>query len=160
MNFDRRIVEIAEKQVGVREEPLDSNRGEQVEEYQKADWLDDVGYPWCASFVCWVVKNAREMVEGSDFDWERPRTAGAWDFERWALTQEGKGVELIKPPDGFLPGDIVVFTFSHIGICTGSDGSTISTVEGNTNESGSREGGGVFEKIRHKKKVRSVIRIS
>ena len=161
MSFANRIVEIASKQVGVREDPMDSNMGKQVEEYQSADWLDGSGYPWCASFICWVVKNAREMVKSDSYDWRRPQTAGAWDFERWAKSQKGKGVELIKPPKDFQPGDIVVFTFSHIGICTGwKDDGTIPTIEGNTDTRGSREGGGVYEKVRSISKVRSVIRIT
>jgi len=102
------------------------------------------------------------MVEGEEFTWKRPRTAGAWDFERWANAQKGKGVKLIKNPKAkdFQVGDIVVFKFSHIGLCVGeSDDNTIPTIEGNTDDSGSREGGGVYEKVRSINKVRSIIRI-
>jgi len=160
-NFANRLVDIARREVGVREEPKDSNRGPRVDEYQKADWIDGVGYAWCASFICWVVKMAREEVRGEKFAWDRPQTAGAWDFERWALKQKDKGVKMIKPPRSFKPGDIVVFTFSHIGLCVGSkDDGTIPTIEGNTDTRGSREGGGVYEKVRPIEEIRSVIRIS
>ena len=59
-------------------------------------------------------------------------------------------------------GDIVVFTFSHIGIAVSSpdDDGNIATVEGNTDSAGSREGGGVYLKSRHLSKIRSRIRFT
>ena len=41
----------------------------------------------------------------------------------------------------------------HIGIVTGFDGKNIYTIEGNTNAAGSREGQGVYRKIRPLKTV-------
>ena len=58
-------------------------------------------------------------------------------------------------------GDIVVFTFSHIGLAVKDADSSgyVVTIEGNTNGAGSREGGSVLEKKRHVSKIRSRIRI-
>jgi hypothetical protein len=59
-------------------------------------------------------------------------------------------------------GDIVIFTFSHVGIAVGDlDASDwVATVEGNTNDAGSREGDGCYRKRRHISKIRSVIRFT
>lgn len=150
----RRIVEIADAEVGVREVPRNSNRGPRVEEYQRATWLNGTGWPWCAAFICWLVK---EMEKDFDLPFARPQTAGAWDFERWARDED---VKLFKPRAGIRAGDIVVFSFSHIGLAAEdeSEGKVV-TIEGNTDSSGSREGGGVYRKVRATSLVRSHIRL-
>lgn len=53
----------------------------------------------------------------------------------------------------------MVYTFSHIGIVTGAAGATIQTIEGNTNEAGSREGTAVLRKDRALGLVRCFIRL-
>ena len=148
-----RMVELAQKEVGVVEVPKNSNRGKRVQEYQRATWLDGTGWAWCAAFICWLAKEAG-MTKG------RPQTAGAWDFERWA--RKTSGVELIKPaPADIRPGDIVIFKFSHIGLAVAKpSGSTVKTIEGNTDAKGSREGGGVYRKTRRLSKIRSIVRIN
>lgn len=51
-----RVVAAAEMEIGEAEQPLGSNRGPAVEEYQKRDWIPGGGYPWCVSFAWgWVV---------------------------------------------------------------------------------------------------------
>lgn len=57
-------------------------------------------------------------------------------------------------------GDVVIFTFSHIGIATGSPDAkgNVPTIEGNTNGAGSREGDGVYAKSRNISQIRSRIR--
>ena len=109
-----KMVSLAREEIGVSE--VDgSNCGPRVDEYKAATWLDaDKGWPWCAAFICWLV---REAIEGEDVKFKRPKTAGAWDFENWAKQQSTNGVELRKPTnEDIKAGDIVVFTFSHIGL--------------------------------------------
>ena len=154
-----KMVSLAREEIGVSE--VDgSNCGPRVDEYKAATWLDaDKGWPWCAAFICWLV---REAIEGEDVKFKRPRTAGAWDFENWAKQQITNGVELRKPTnEDIKAGDIVVFTFSHIGLAVKDADSSgyVVTIEGNTNGAGSREGGSVLEKKRHVSKIRSRIRI-
>ena len=155
----QKMVLLAREEIGVSE--VDgSNCGPRVDEYKAATWLDpDKGWPWCAAFICWLV---REAIEGEDVKFKRPRTAGAWDFENWAKQQSANGVELRKPTnEDIKAGDIVVFTFSHIGLAVKDADSSgyVVTIEGNTNGAGSREGGSVLEKKRHVSKIRSRIRI-
>ncbi len=154
-----KMVSLARGEIGVSE--VDgSNCGPRVDQYKAATWLDaDKGWPWCAAFICWLV---REAIEGEDVSFKRPRTAGAWDFENWAKQQDGKGVDLRKPSnEDIKAGDIVVFSFSHIGLAVKDIDSSgyVVTIEGNTNGAGSREGGSVLEKKRHVSKIRSRIRI-
>ena len=155
----QKMVLLAREEIGVSE--VDgSNCGPRVDEYKAATWLDpDKGWPWCAAFICWLV---REAIEGEDVKFKRPRTAGAWDFENWAKQQVANGIDLRKPTnEDIKAGDIVIFTFSHIGIAIKDVDSSgyVTTIEGNTNGAGSREGGSVLEKKRHVSKIRSRIRI-
>lgn len=154
-----KLVQLAREEIGVSE--VDgSNCGPRVDEYKAATWLDaDKGWPWCAAFICWLI---REAIDGEDILFKRPRTAGAWDFENWAKQQSSKGVDLRKPTnEDIKAGDIVVFTFSHIGLAVKDVDSSgyVTTIEGNTNGAGSREGGSVLEKRRHVSKIRSRIRL-
>lgn len=161
-DITKEIVRIAKAEVGI-EELNGTNCGIRVDEYKAATWLDSTkGWPWCAAFVCWVVREAFVAAGASikTKGFGRPRTAGAWDMENWSLDQDST-TWTKKPHMGDIqPGDIVVFTFSHIGfaISEPDDNGYIRTVEGNTDSKGSREGGGVFSKIRHTSKVRSRIR--
>jgi hypothetical protein len=145
----------AESQIGVRE--TEPNGGQRIGDYQADTWLPIGPWPWCAAFICWCV---RQAIKGRVVTFLRPKTAGAWDFERWCREQDNS-VRLRKPHQGDIKrGDIVVFAFSHIGIATGppdSDGN-VPTVEGNTNGAGSREGDGVYRKLRPISKIRSRIR--
>lgn len=151
------IASLAEGEIGVHEIG-GNNRG--VEKYQRATWLSVGAWPWCAAFVCWVVQQA---IAGKTVAFDRPQTAGAWDFENWARSQALKGVQLIKPALSSLDirrGDIVVFTFSHIGIATDTVSGHVKSVDGNTNDEGARDGDGVYEKTRAFSLVRSLIRLT
>lgn len=152
------LVRILSAETGVREVPRNSNRGKRVEEYQAATWLPGSGWPWCAAFICWGLL---QVDREKKLPFARPQTAGAWDFENWARSQSGKGVSLFKPRQKVRKGDIVVFTFSHIGLAIADEANGyVATVEGNTDSSGSREGGGVYKKHRAASLVRSHIRIA
>ena len=163
MSLAKEIVRIAKAEVGVRE-IRDTNCGVRVDEYKAATWLNPKkGWAWCAAFVCWVVREAMTSAGVKQTKtFKRPRTAGAWDFENWSLEQD-KTTNTKKPHGGdILPGDIVVFTFSHIGIAVSSPNGEgiVKVVEGNTDAAGSREGGGVYLKSRHLSKIRSRIRFT
>ena len=157
-SIPEKMVSLARSEIGVSE--VDgTNCGPRVNTYKAATWLDaDKGWPWCAAFICWLI---REAIEGEDVKFTRPETAGAWDFENWAKRQSSL-VDLRKPTnEDIKAGDIVIFTFSHIGIAIADVDSSgyVKTIEGNTNGVGSREGGSVLEKKRHVSKIRSRVRI-
>lgn len=160
MSLASQIPKICNEEVGV-EEVNGTNCGKRVNEYKAATWLDPKkGWPWCAAFVCWVVREAAHR-SGVKFTatFKRPRTAGAWDLENWSLDQDAS-TWTKKPHRGDIqPGDIVVFKFSHVGFAVGSPkNGYVTTVEGNTDSAGSREGGGVYRKRRKLSQIRSRIR--
>lgn len=64
-----------------------------------------------------------------------------------------------NPPHAPHKGDIVVYTFSHIGIVEGTGSGSINTIEGNTNEQGSRAGTTCRRKQRALAQVRCFIRM-
>lgn len=153
----QKLVELAKKEIGV-EEVSGTNCGKRVNEYKSATSLDPKqGWPWCAAFICWLM---REGMKGGTYTFKRPTTASAWGFEGWAAKENNK-VQLKKPhKDDIKPGDIVMFTFSHIGLAVSEphDG-YIDTIEGNTDGQGSREGGAVLKKKRKLSAIRSRIRL-
>lgn len=158
------LARIAEGEVGVKEEG-GANKGKRIQEYQRATWLDGTGWPWCAAFICWAVREwvrAPAVLAGLKMDataaerW-RPKTAGAWDFVRWANEH---GAQVVDENMSCRRGDIVVFDFSHIGLVVeDSSRGQITTVEGNTNGAGSRDGDGVWKKHRERSLVKRFIRL-
>jgi hypothetical protein len=93
---------------------------------------------------------------------KRPRTAGAWDFENWSIAQDSTTWLRRSPGKDIMAGDIVIFTFSHIGIAVSSPDKkgNVTVAEGNTDDAGSREGGGVYLKKRNISRIRSRIRFN
>jgi len=154
-----KLVALTRPEIGV-EEVDGTNCGVRVDAYKSATNLPPhEAWPWCAAFVCWLVREA--MRDGGPYTFARPTTAGAWDFENWSLKQDDSTHTLRNPGRNIAPGDIVIFKFSHIGICLrGPEAGRIRTVEGNTDAAGSREGGGVFEKSRSLDSIKTRIRFT
>lgn len=163
--FQQKLIALATAEIGVRETPRNSNCGPRVNEYKAATWLNSKqAWPWCAAFICWLMREAiTALGVKQTATFKRPRTAGAWDFINWSLAQDNTTTTHRSPKaKDILPGDIIVFTFSHIGLATSTvraDG-TFETIEGNTDASGSREGGGVYRKTRPLSTVKARIRIN
>ena len=162
MKLAERLVELAKKEVGV-EEIGGTNCGPRVNEYKAATWLPpDQAWPWCAAFIDWLVMRAMEEESGRKFTFTRPRTAGAWDLENWSMKQDGSTWTKLNPQaSDIAPGDIVIFTFSHVGLAIDAPAKgLVQTVEGNSNAQGSREGGGVWKQTRKLSQIRSRIRFT
>lgn len=161
------ILSIAAAEIGTQE-VNGTNCGPRVNQYKAATWLPaDKPWPWCAAFICWVVREAMRaagVAETKTF--KRPRTAGAIDLENWSLAQDNTTSTVQKVSRRSIkPGDIITFKFStggHCGIATSgpdADGN-FQTIEGNTDARGSREGGGVFRKTRNVSSVHGRIRFT
>lgn len=159
MKLAEKLVELAKKEVGVKEVGS-TNRGKRVDEYKASTNLPPhAAWPWCAAFICWLVREAMQAT-GQRYTFKRPTTAGAWDMENWSRAQDDS--TWTKKPTGgdICPGDIVIFKFSHIGLATSAPDKSgiINTVEGNTDAAGGRNGGGVLAKKRRVDQIRSRIR--
>lgn len=151
---------IAASQVGQMEEPLGSNRGPMVDVYLKSVALPLNGPPdsraWCMAFVYWAFEQAAKQLAVPNV---APRTAGCLDH--WGRARFVNGAVRIAREDALAdlsllkPGQIFICDYGHGLGHTGivervlPDGRLV-TVEGNTNDGGSRTGLGVFRLQRRK----------
>jgi hypothetical protein len=118
------------------------------------------GYPWCAAFVSLCVQKLLTKHPWYFGAVTAPREPSVSNFlNNWAKAQKclifKPGSKVIKAA----AGDIVVFTFSHIGIVETPSDASVNTIEGNTNMAGSREGTAVQRKSRPHSLVRRFIRL-
>lgn len=148
-DFLARVLEIAagEEAKGVREVPKDSNRGTEVDEYLRRAGKRP-GLAWCCAFVYWCFDEAA-VAAGRD----NPmfRTAGCLDH--WANAPSAGAQRIVKAkatadPSLVQPGMIFIMDFGggagHTGLVEEVAGGFITTIEGNTDASKTREGGGVY----------------
>ena len=135
-----RLTQVYLHEVGVRE-ATGHNDGLSVEMYLHSVGLGK-GYPWCAAFVHWCFQTAgiHTTINGGAPSAYNPK-AVLWVNRK-----------LIKEP---LPGDVFTLWFpslhriAHTGFYHKRiNNSMYQSVEGNTNEAGSREGDGVYIKYR------------
>jgi hypothetical protein len=144
-----RVQQTYTSQIGVHEK-TGHNDGVQVETYLKYVGLPK-GQPWCASFVCWSFGKAGV---------KNPKAGGcAYLLERGQLMYKtGK----IMPGSLPQPGDVFFIWFpdkkrvAHTGFVDNWGNAWVTTVEGNTNNAGSREGDGVYRKKRLKRQIYAV----
>lgn len=152
----KKLVQIAVNQIGVHEEG-GNNKGKMIQEFQSSTWLDGTGWPWCAAFVDWCILQWQKACPDLP-KFERPQTAGAFDLERWA---ESQNLKIIDPQDRPTAGDIVIYDFNGHGHCGIIEEvltpNQFLAVEGNTNKDGLRDGDGVWSKIRNSSLVRCYI---
>jgi putative peptidoglycan binding protein/CHAP domain-containing protein len=129
----------------------------QADDLGNADGTTD-GYAWCCAFVSVCVQ--RLLAISPVYPGVRaPRVASVTAFRtRWAPEQR---CLIFAPSSPHVPhrGDIVVYMFSHIGIVEGTGSGSLQTIEGNTNEKGSREGTTCRRKQRGLAEVRCFIRL-
>jgi hypothetical protein len=154
------IIQAAQSKVGNTYETSE-NQGPGLQELWTATEYPN-GYndraPWCAAFVCWAVKQSGVFDEAN-----RPKSASAFKgggYEEWARNKSSV-VKLNTRPAKVYAGDLVIFSFSHIGIATSDSDANgkFNTIEGNTNAAGSREGNGAYAKTRSISSVRSTCTI-
>lgn len=147
--FLARVIQIAGKEAasGVREMPLNSNRGPQVEMYQRRSGSRP-GLAWCCSFVYWCFDEAARAIARPN---PMVKTAGCLDHWQRAVTAGATRIlraRAVGDPSLLAPGMIFVMDhgggLGHTGIITQVNGGFLATVEGNTDASQSREGGGVY----------------
>ncbi len=168
------LVNLAEKEVGTREGPV-QNTGKRIVEYQGATWLQPGAWPWCAAFTCWLMrewleeKSVAEAIQTRaglahpltpiQIEKLRCRDASAFGWEKWARSL---GITVLGEGNLAKAGDFVIYDFSHIGVVVRDQHSLsedIQTVEGNTNGKGDRDGDGVWAKSRKPSLTKCYVRI-
>lgn len=148
----RRVLFVAGTQVGIKEVPPGSNRGPRVDEYVTSVGLNPAGkYPWCVAFVYWcfdkaskdlgLPKNPMIKTAGVIDHWNK---AGAQGIPRITASKARNNPALVKPGHIFCVN--LGSGFGHTGLVEQVVGGKLITIEGNTNEGGSREGIGVFRR--------------
>lgn len=142
----------AGQEVGVREEPLGSNRGPRVDQYLRSVGLNpaDGSFAWCAAFIYFCFDQASMGLSVKN---PVIKTAGV--LEHWDLAG-ARGIRRLSAdecqaePSLVQPGMIFIITtgggHGHTGLVEEVRGVALTTLEGNTNEGGSREGIGVFRR--------------
>jgi hypothetical protein len=141
------VLKVAAGQIGVLEVPPGSNSGPDVNRYLAAVNTPS-GNPWCAAFVYWCFDQAAKTLNTKN-----PAICTAGVLDMW--NQAGaRGIRRIasaeasNTPGMVQPGMVFVIStgggHGHAGLVESVNGVVLTTIEGNTNEGGSREGIGVF----------------
>ncbi len=143
MSIKAAALKIATSQLGVQEVPRGSNDGPEVSQYLRAVGLEP-GYAWCMAFVYWAVGKAAAQAGVQN---PLIKTGGvAVQMNKTTLPKLSVNSKAIAPGDVF----IMEFKsgFGHTGFVKEIKGDSITTIEGNTNSDGSREGYEVASRTR------------
>ncbi|MFC4230572.1 CHAP domain-containing protein [Parasediminibacterium paludis] len=128
-----KALEVAQTQMGLQEIPKGSNWGPHVQTYLASVGID---FPasWCMAFVYWCTSEAAKMLGKPN---PLVKTGGV-------LRQWNEINPAYKVKGAPQPGDIFIMDFGkgmgHTGFVTKVYDERIETIEGNSNDDGSREG--------------------
>lgn len=138
----QKIIEKAQREIGVTENPPNSNNVKYNTWYYGHE-VSGAAYPWCAVFISWLF-DGTGLVK---------KTASCADMLEWFEAHS----QIVKNP---IPGDIVFFRYStnsrrtnHVGLVVDVKGNTITTIEGNTSKDSNDNGGRVMRRKRSGKIV-------
>lgn len=147
-------LDFAIAEIGKEEIPRGSNWGEHVQKYLKTIGIN---FPasWCMAFMYWCFEEW-ENISGH----ENPLVKTGGVLHQWnQIPAKYKFSNLIMPE----PGDIFIMDhgkgLGHTGMVEFVENGIIHTIEGNTNDSGSREGYEVCRKTRNASGIKGFIRI-
>jgi len=137
------VIEKAKSYIGVRE-ATGQNDGVEVEYFLRSTGLGK-GFAWCVAFLSSVY---------SDCKVKNPRSAWSpdWGKEQDVIWKQGmpinKAMVVAKMGDVFTMFYPSRGRIAHGGMIWHMNPAHVVTIEGNTNEEGSREGDGVYVKKR------------
>jgi hypothetical protein len=139
-------LQVAILEIGKEEIPRGSNWGDHVKKYLHSVGID---FPasWCMAFVYWCCEQSgnNKLI----------KTGGV--LRQWNEIPENYK---FKVP---MPGDIFIMDFGkglgHTGFVEYIEGDNIHTIEGNTNDEGSREGYEVCRRVRKSSSCIGFIRL-
>jgi hypothetical protein len=145
------VLEFAATQVGIMEVPPGSNRGPEVDEYVRSVGLSPGGhFAWCVAFIFFCFEQAAKKLGCKN---PMIKTAGVldhWNKAGTASVPRITAVRATNDPSLVKPGHIFVIDVGgghgHSGLVERVIGGQLMTIEGNTNQSGSPEGIGVFRR--------------
>lgn len=152
------LLQVAGAEIGVRE--TTRNRGPEIGKYWQATTYPDgmeERQPWCAAFLAWCVREAiiRRWGREGEAPFKRCKSARVADWLAWARREPG--VRIVRDPR---PGDLAIYVFSHCGIVSDyRAGDDFDAIEGNTDDSGGREGVEVAVRRRQRRQVEAFMRL-
>jgi surface antigen len=150
MTLQDKALEEAVSQIGVQEDAAHTNRGPKVSQYLASVGLGP-GYSWCMAFMYWCFNQAAEAMGRQN---PLYKTGGV--LEQWRQRKDQYRVTMPQP------GDIMILDFGkgegHTGIVEKVEADIIHTIEGNTNDNGSRDGYEVCRRTRSRAKVLGYLR--
>jgi len=140
----------ARNELGVTER-TGNNDGERVEQYLSSTGLGK-GHPWCAAVMAFIFGLCWEDSPKSAYcpDWFKGdnviyrRGSNKNDF---SVCREGDLFGIWFSDKGRI---------AHMGMIETVDGQKVTTLEGNTNDAGSRDGEGFYRKYRLKSQIYAV----
>mgnify|MGYP000213922415 CR=1 FL=1 len=149
MKLSEKALEIAISQIGQDEKPHGSNWGLPVKNY-----LQSVGinFPasWCMAFIYWCFSEASKQLKVTNAAIKTGGVLAAWNK-----------AEKTKKSSTPSIGSVFIMDFGHglghTGIVKSFDDKFIYTIEGNTNDTGSREGIEVCNKKRLRTSIKGYI---
>lgn len=142
-------VQTAITQLNQQEKPKGSNWGHPVQDYLASV---GIGFPasWCMAFVYWCYDHAASQTGQPNPLFKTGGCLSQWN------NRKANQLPLSIPIEQLKSGDIFIMNhghgLGHTGIVESVDVAKgiINTIEGNTNDTGSREGFEVCRKQRHK----------
>ncbi len=140
-------VAAGEEAKAVREQPRNSNRGPEVDAYLRSAAVPP-GLAWCCAFVYWCFQQAAQEQGRSN---PMFRTAGClmhWNKAESVGARRVPAADARANPALLQPGMVFIMDYGsglgHTGLVESVQGGYITTIEGNTDASQTREGGGVY----------------
>lgn len=149
-------IDFAITQIGVMEKPIGSNRGPQVDDYLRAVGLNPAGggvkgFFWCVAFTHFCYKKAAENLGLQN---PHIKTAGVLDHWNKAGTKPKvvrvTNAKAVADPGLVKPGSLFIIDLGgelgHSGMVIEVANGRLVTIEGNTNDNGTNNGIGVFQR--------------
>jgi hypothetical protein len=137
----------AEAAKPVREVPRNSNRGPDVDRYLTTAGCP-TGLAWCCAFVYWSMDQAANSLGRANPMVKTGRCLDHWQRAKTRGARLIKKADAINDPSLVKPGMIFLMDYGegkgHTGFVEKTAGGFFTTIEGNTDASKTREGGGVY----------------
>jgi CHAP domain len=116
------LIETARKELGTTEQPI--NKVKYNQSYYGGQNVSGKDFKWCVVFLWWCMQKCKVPKEVF------PRTALVFFLRDWYKDRN----RYFKPSSTPLKGDLVVFSYSHIGMVVKVTMNEIVTIEGNKSD--------------------------
>jgi hypothetical protein len=145
-SLSAKVIEVAKGEIGKQEIPKGSNWGPEVKKYLNAVGINEPA-SWCMAFVYWCTATAAKALSINN---PLYKTGGV--MNQWYNAHPNN--KILEHPQA---GDIFIMEFKgglgHTGIVESVDADHIYTIEGNSNNNGSRDG---EEVVRNKRLITAI----